>query len=91
MEIRRHPDRYELEVDGDVIGHLEIVIDGSTLTATSTVVDPAHGGQGYAGMLVKRMLDDAREEGLSVIPACSYVAAYIAKHEEYSDLLASSD
>ena len=45
-------------------------------------------GRGIAGEIVKFGLDHAREKKLTVVPQCSYVAAYIKRHPEYQDLLA---
>jgi predicted GNAT family acetyltransferase len=46
-------------------------------------------GKGIASRLVKGALDDARRQGLKVVPLCSFVAAYIDRHPEEQDLLAS--
>ena len=45
------------------------------------------GGRGVAGDLVKAALDYARAQGLRVVPACSYSAAYVQRHPEYADLV----
>ena len=45
-------------------------------------------GQGVAGRLVAGALEQVRARGLRVVPACSYVAAYMAKHADTRDLLA---
>jgi uncharacterized protein len=37
---------------------------------------------------VKTMLEYARDQGAKVVPACSYAAAYLERHPEYSSLLA---
>lgn len=90
-EIRNNEDanRYELLVDDEVVGYLDYRRNvDNVIDMPHTVVDPAHGGKGYAAQLTKHALDDAREMGASVVPSCSYVAAYIEKNEEYRDLLA---
>lgn len=61
--------------------------DGKRLTIDHTGVPEAIGGRGIAGALVKAVLDYARAEGLRVVPACSYSAAYIQHHPEYADLV----
>ena len=48
-----------------------------------TEVPPELGGRGIATYLVKYMLDYAKQQGLKVKPACSFVKAYIDKHPEY--------
>lgn len=90
-DIRKNEDtnRYEMLIDGEVIGYIEYEQKAdNVLDLTHTIVDPEHGGQGYAGELTKFALDDAREQGARVIPTCSYIASYIDKHEEYRDLVA---
>jgi uncharacterized protein len=45
-------------------------------------------GRGIAGALTRHALDWARREGFVVTPRCPYVAAWIARHPEYADLVA---
>jgi predicted GNAT family acetyltransferase len=52
-----------------------------------TEVLPRFEGRGLAGELTAAVLDQAREEGLDVLPFCPYVKSYIAKHPEYTDLV----
>ncbi len=56
--------------------------------ATHTIVPPQIGGRGIAGLLVKRLIADAREQGFKVVPQCSYVAAKFDKNPEWADVLA---
>ena len=60
---------------------------GARLIIDHTGVPEAIGGRGIAGELVKADLDFARAEGLRVVPACSYSAAYVQRHPEYADLV----
>lgn len=52
---------------------------------THTDVPAQLEGRGLGGRLVRAGLDWARSEGLSVIPTCAFVAAYIGRHPEYAD------
>lgn len=79
--------RYEVRVDGNVAGFLEYSVDGDVVTMPHTVVDPAFGGRGLAGMLARRALDDAAAAGRTVVPTCPFVARWIAKHPEYERLV----
>lgn len=45
-----------------------------------TVVDPEFNGRGLAGLLVKRVLEDASAEGVTVTPVCSYVSGWVTKN-----------
>ncbi len=47
-------------------------------------------GRGIGSRLVSGTLDLIRGRGEKVIPACSFVAAFIRKHAEYQDLLAKN-
>ena len=53
-----------------------------------TDVDPAFEGRGLGGKLAAAALDDARAAGLSVVPQCEFVAAYVERHPAYADLVA---
>lgn len=89
-EVRHDPahHRFIVMVDGT---QAELVYEqrGEVLCLTHTGVPPAIGGRGIAGDLVRAALNHARAEGIKVIPACSYAAAYIRRHPQYRDLLAS--
>ena len=80
-------DRYIAVLDGAVIGRADYVRTGAYLAIPHTQVDPAHGGQGIGGRMVRFALDDIRARGLKVRPACPFVAHYITDHPEYADLL----
>ncbi len=79
--------RYEAVVDG----HLSVCeyeqADGR-MVFTHTVVPGELRGRGIAEKLVRAALADARAAGRKVVPACSYVAKFIERHQEYQDLLA---
>ena len=78
--------RFTTQVDGHE-AELIYRLQGARLTIDHTGVPDAIGGRGIAGELVKAALDYARAEGLRVVPACSYSAAYIQRHPEYADLV----
>ena len=40
-------------------------------------------GTGAAGRLMEGVLSVARQEGLKVVPLCSYAAAYMRRHHEH--------
>jgi predicted GNAT family acetyltransferase len=50
---------------------------------THTEVPPADEGHGFGAQLVKAALDDTRAHGLKIVPACSFVVAYVRRHPEY--------
>ena len=68
-------------------GILAYLERGTVLEILHTEVPDAVEGQGYAAALAVAALDFARSEGKCVIPSCPYVAAYIARHPGYADLV----
>lgn len=56
--------------------------------ATHTIVPRAIGGRGIAGMLVERLIADARKQGFRVVPKCSYVAKKFDDNPEWGHLRA---
>ena len=61
---------------------LDYTICGDVMTITHTGVPAAIGGRGIAGELVRAALSAAHDAGWKVIPACSYAAAYMARHPQ---------
>lgn len=83
--------KYVAEVKGEkATGYLEWEPRGSkdVRVATHTVVPPEIGGRGIAGLLVDRLIADAREQGFKIVPQCSYVAAKFDKNPDWADLKA---
>ncbi len=64
---------------------LDYTLYGDVMTITHTGVPPAIGGRGIAGELMRAALSAARSAGWKIIPACSYAAAYMAKHPQDAD------
>ena len=79
--------RYEIEVDGEVAGFLLYRVEPGVLELVHTDVDPK--GQGVGGALVKGALDDIRARDLKIRPFCPFVRAYLRRHPEYQDLVAT--
>lgn len=79
--------RYELEVEGQLALAAYRLGDGR-ITFTHTEVPDALEGRGIGTRLVEAALDDARAQGLKVVPACPFVKHYMDKHPETQGLLA---
>jgi predicted GNAT family acetyltransferase len=88
-EIRNNQElhRFEMDAGGDVAVAYDTLSPG-IVTFTHTEVPYALQGQGIASRLVHGALEQVRTKGLKVIPRCSFVSAYIARHPEFDDLLA---
>lgn len=81
---------YRATVPGsDAVGRLTWKAQGPARVADHTLVPPEIGGRGVAAALVERLVADAREQGFTIVPQCSYVAAAFRKHPEWADLRAT--
>ena len=80
--------RYELRLDGHLIGLADYRRRNGRIALTHTEVDPSCEGRGLGGRLAAAALDDAAREGLEVAPLCPFIAYYIRKHPEYAKLVA---
>ena len=79
--------RFEIRVNGEVAGFTEYRHRRGLIAFIHTLTDPRFEGQGLASQLVRTALTEARADGLSVLPFCPFVRAYIAGHTEYLDLV----
>ena len=79
--------RFEIRVDGEVAGFTQYRRRPGLISFIHTQTDPRFEGQGLASQLVRTALSEARSQGLSVLPFCPFVRAYIAGHTEYLDLV----
>ena len=81
--------RYEIHLDGELVGIADYRERGDALVFPHTEIDPSMRGRNLGAELVKAALDDVRGTGKRVIPSCWYVAQFIDQHPEYQDLLAA--
>ena len=90
-EVRNNSEasRYELIADGDVVGFADYRVNGDVVIFPHTVINPDRRGQSLGEILVTGALEDVRESGRRVVPACWFVAEFIDGHSQYQDLLAS--
>jgi predicted GNAT family acetyltransferase len=79
--------RYRLTVDGVEAGELVYRMHEGRRVFVHTGVRDEYEGQGLASKLARRVLDDARAEGLRIVPQCPYVRGYLERHPEDQDLI----
>ncbi|MGZ4400986.1 MAG: GNAT family N-acetyltransferase [Gaiellaceae bacterium] len=82
--------RYELRLADNPIGLAAYRRRDGRIAFTHTEVDESCEGRGFGSRLVAAALDDARRQGLEVVPLCPFVARFIERHSEYKELLAPS-
>ena len=61
-----------------------------TLALTHTEVPQQLEGRGIASALVKAAFAHAKENGMDVLPVCSYVRAWVQRHPEVAPQLAEN-
>jgi len=78
--------RFELQVD-DHLAYLSYSPGGERVVMDHTYVPEALRGRGLAGALARAALEEARRLGWKIVPQCSFVAMFIARHPEFADLV----
>ncbi|HMI99594.1 MAG TPA: GNAT family N-acetyltransferase [Gaiellaceae bacterium] len=91
LTVADNPDRrrYEARVGSEIVGFIDYREAPGKMKLMHTEVEPALGGRGVASQLVAWTLDDIRRRGLSVVPFCPFVVAYLRRHPEYSHLVSA--
>lgn len=73
--------RYTLHRGDDLVSVLDYRDDGRTVAMTRAYTVPTFRGQGYAGQLVERAVEDLEQRGdRKVVPVCWYVADWFDAH-----------
>lgn len=79
--------RFEVTVDGELAGFLVYRSRKGLLALIHTEVEDRFEGHGLGGRLARFALDQARSEGLAVLPFCPFVNDWMKRHPEYADLV----
>lgn len=82
--------RYEAWVDG-MLSILAYERRGDAIIFDHTEVPNALEGRGVGSALARAALDDAAARGLTIVPRCPFVSAYIRRHPEYLPLVDPAD
>jgi uncharacterized protein len=80
-------ERYELSIDGEVVGYSAYRARPGLVAFVHTEVDERLQGRGLADRLIRFALEDARTRGLAVLPFCPFVKAFIERHREFEGLV----
>lgn len=86
MSVTHNParNRYELPTEHG-LAVAEYRKQGDRLIFTHTGVPPEDEGKGLGAKLVRAALEDTRRQGLKIVPACSFVVAFVRRHPEFDD------
>jgi uncharacterized protein len=80
-------ERYEVSLDGDVVGFTAYKLRPNLIAFVHTDVDERFQGRGIGDQLIRFALEDARARGLAVLPFCPFVKAFIERHREFEELV----
>lgn len=83
----RQASRFELSVDGEVVGLLHYERAGDVVSVTEVATDLRRAGQGLGLVLVRKALDAIGAEGGFVLPESRFVRDFIERHVVYLDLV----
>jgi hypothetical protein len=78
--------RFELDVEG-AIAFANYRLAPSAVVITHTETPRELRGRGVASELVRGALELIRADGLKVVAGCGFVADYLNKHPEFTDLV----
>lgn len=79
--------RYEVLLDERFVGFAVYRRRDDRYVFTHTEISDDVEGMGLGSLLVRSALDDVRSSGSKVVPLCPFVAGWIDRHPEYSDLV----
>ncbi len=90
IEVMHRPDaqRYEILRDGQVAGYAAYHPADGYVVLYRTKIEPALEGQGLATRLALGTFEDLRARGLRIEPECEFMAAWVDRNPEFSDLVA---
>jgi predicted GNAT family acetyltransferase len=80
-------ERFVAEIEGQK-AYLSYNIFNDKIDFSSTFTPPEFRGISIARIVVEYAFNYAKENNLKVIPTCSYVRAFVARNDNYKDLLA---
>ncbi|TCC21286.1 GNAT family N-acetyltransferase [Kribbella sindirgiensis] len=80
--------RYEAhDADGTLMGFVDYRLHEGVIIFLHAETLPDFRGRGVAGTIAVKSLEDARDAGLKVRPACPFYQSFLEEHTEYADLV----
>ncbi|HET9169441.1 MAG TPA: GNAT family N-acetyltransferase [Actinospica sp.] len=78
--------RYAAYLDGRLVGHAGAILVRETILAPHVEVEPDKHDLGIGSLLVRRVYDDARAEGHTVLALCPFARRWADLHPAYRDV-----
>ncbi|MBR7827755.1 N-acetyltransferase [Actinospica sp. MGRD01-02] len=79
--------RYAAYLDGRLVGCASAILVRETVLAPSVEVEPGKHDLGIGSLLLRRVFDDARAEGHTVLALCPYARRWADLHPGYRDVV----
>jgi predicted GNAT family acetyltransferase len=79
--------RYELRLDGELVGFCDYAPRRGRLVFSHVEVRPELRGRGLGSRVVRSALLDVRARGALVEPQCPFVVAFLARNAEFADVM----
>jgi predicted GNAT family acetyltransferase len=80
--------RYELHLDGAVVGFATYALHEAIITVPHVETAPEHRGKDFAARLMDGVIADARARSLKIRPLCGYANAHLQRDPDSHDLRA---
>jgi len=89
LEIKKGKDRFFIgeSEEKDIARITFYYKEESVIVINHTFVSPELRGQAIAGKLLNKVVEFAKENGLLIIPVCSYAVKKMTRNTEYNDVL----
>lgn len=82
--------RFELLLDGEVVGVVLYRRHGDVVTIPHVEVVPELRGRGYSEPFLDDVLAEIAEAGLRIVPTCSYARSHVLARPHLHHLLAAT-
>jgi predicted GNAT family acetyltransferase len=83
---RERENRYAAYLDGRRVGRASAIIVRETVLVPHIEVDADRHDLGIGSLLMRRILDDARAEGHTVLAMCPFARRWVELHPNYRDV-----
>ena len=80
--------RFELTENG-LTAFADYHVNGDRVSIPHVEAPPALQGTGAAGRLMEGLVERIRADHRKIVPLCPYAAAWLKRHPEHADVLAS--
>lgn len=87
VTVEKDAGRFSIAVEGKPVGLTAFGDRDGQRVFYHTEVDDAYGGRGLGTIVIAEALAATRAEDLRIVPVCPMVAAYVRKHEEFTDIV----